>query len=70
MPFWIISLVVEDEVQVIPARELLIQWEVKELNKGIKELQVDHDYWDSKEEGSGKDLLECYRKSVLEWITG
>jgi len=56
--------IIENEIQLIPAKELLMRRELKDLDEVYKELQTVRDYWDSNNEGSGSEMLKTYQKEL------
>ncbi|KAL7533094.1 hypothetical protein ACHAWF_006364 [Thalassiosira exigua] len=54
--------IVESEIQMIPAVELTLKREVRELKEEVKEMVREREYWDSSNLGSGKELRKEARR--------
>ena len=54
--------IVDNEIQLIPAKEIRLKREIKELEEKLAELREVRDDWDSGNEGSGKELLKELRR--------
>ena len=56
--------IIENEIQLIPAKELLLRREMKELEIIYKELQMVRDYWDSNNKDLESKMLKQYKKEL------
>ena len=54
--------IVESEIQAVPAKEILLKREVRELTRDIIALRKERDDFDSNDEGSGKETLKYLKK--------
>jgi len=54
--------IVESEIQAIPAKEIRLRREIREIKAEIKDLRAEKDEWESLTVGSGKDQLKQAKK--------
>lgn len=54
--------IVESEIQALPAKEIRMKRELRDMEKEDKEMVEARDYFDSKNEGSGTELIKKYRQ--------
>ena len=53
--------IVDSEIQALPAKEIRMKRELRDLEKEDNEMVEARDYFDSKNEGSGTELIKKYR---------
>ena len=56
--------IVESKIQAIPAKEILLRREIREIKAEIKDLRAEKDEWESLTVGSGKYQLKKVKKEM------